>query len=129
MTAVLNLPGGHVAEHDRDVIPISSWTPVRDPKWSFTDAEGHEHHYDGAWATNTRWIETAPAGFDADGEEYNAEGDYHCSVCGEVIVPGTWVDPFPTYITTGETYRWDGRECTRDEWERLVLAAVEEMRG
>lgn len=67
---------------------VEAGMPERDPDWKFVDAAGHGHFYaaDGSLPT-LKWNQQSCTM--GHGEDCDAEGTWHCGLCGEEIQPGT----------------------------------------
>jgi hypothetical protein len=106
---------------ERDMIPCDSITPEPDPRWSFTDQEGHEHRWQrwanaaelkehGDWELPTlEYVVTGVIGCD-DGcgqvDEIDV-GEWRCLACRQVIEPGTRM-PEPGRMIGGPM-RWSAK--------------------
>lgn len=86
---------------------VYSMLPERDPDWTFTDAAGHRHFYDGRRVPTLLrrhgypTLETVEVGtyFCHDCCEEHTEYETRCPLCSEVITPGTRPpNPFGTVI-------------------------------
>lgn len=89
-------PVGCILTIERDIIPISTALPRRNPAWEFTDTQGHYHAYDadGDLPTLTRHVEDKPCdgscGNTCDGspcEGYTVT-TWTCMACDEQVEPG-----------------------------------------
>lgn len=126
--ATINLPGGKTVEIVREMVTVESWMPETDPDWTYVDNDGHRHSTTSVRREmSAKWIETSPAYTDSDGEEYNADGEYRCVDCQEVLHIGTRT-PGPQHIITGESYYIDGERVTKEAAEALVDAYLDKVK-
>ena len=111
-----------------NVEPITFRTaggPSPDPKWKFTDSEGHEHSaYPESpdrptWPTlkwvvdETYWCETC--------RDEHESGHHECAVCGETIEPGMVMKPPETMTRPGLVERFiDDVPVTKEIWDRAL---------
>lgn len=116
-------------------IETTSYSPRRDPSWTFTDAAGHIHDATAALLVRKQDDpDEPPFYFDEDGDEYNAPDHLECSLCGEWITPDTiGPDPWRTFTPgpmTGTLHgtRSDGTDVTinlsREQVEQLQAGTL-----
>lgn len=80
---------------------VFSNLPEPDPRWRYTDSNGHEHYRaERDWPTlewvvdHTYWC--------GDCRDEHDEGHYACRMCGEPVEPGTRPpSPYGVFVTTG----------------------------
>lgn len=88
---------GFTLELTQDAIPFTSLGHYElDPKWSFTDPNGHVH----TSLETLEWIVTSTYWCEDCNDEHD-EGEYRCRVCGEAVEPRyIWKDTsmFTQYI-------------------------------
>jgi len=121
------MPEGKL-EIRRDRIEVGSYHE-KDPKWSFTDKQGHEHRWhipQGAddWKEQKRWkLPTLRAvGFTIyypDGET-GCGVHYYCKRCGELIHPGYRMSPFPRFIAGPAEYYLGGVMIDKAKAESIL---------
>lgn len=83
--------------------------PAPDPKWHFTDAQGHEHHYGDEEERYPTLVWVGEQVWCPDCHEHHEEGHYECARCREEIKPGTVMKgpqtiykPGPLTVTVGD---------------------------
>lgn len=116
---------GHILDVMCEPIEVTPLMPYPDPNWRATDSNGHEHSKTCDGYPTLTWVVDYPeyaAMEDGYLEEYPEQCHYECSICGEVIVPGTTVDTFRRYIPGRMSYCLDGNPITRDEAEAFIAA-------
>lgn len=86
---------------NQDYIPITSSSPSADPDWRYVDREGHGHFRQDNKYPTLDWISFGCSM--GHGDDCDAEGQYECRQCREVIVPGSRIAP-PTSIPGLVTY-------------------------
>jgi len=98
----------------QDWVDATSGVPSIDPNWTFTDAAGHPHSYDGGYRTLRHVIDSQHF---CDGTEgiYNHdphwavdESHYECLICDTVIEPGTIAPYTPQSIPGMRSYTATG---------------------
>ena len=70
-------------ETKREVNYLHSYSSEPDPKWKFTDAQGHYHYISKKEYPTLIWIVDEEAD-----DEYTESGHYECAACNERIEPG-----------------------------------------
>lgn len=101
MSTKYNIEGLGVLEIRQEQISVSTMgSRERAPDWSFTDAAGHVHTYDGA-LTPTLETVREPGYWCPDCHDEHA--DYHlaCRKCGETVNPGTRPAPAASHYMAG----------------------------
>lgn len=89
-------------EIDHDTQVLWSDSPRPDPKWTFTDAQGHFHAYAKGFPT----LDMEMVHVDCDGScggtcggEGFHETHYYCRICREEITPGTIAGPHQSTVS------------------------------
>lgn len=96
-----------------DQIEVTSNLPYLDPRWEWTDPNGHHHTAKGDTFT---FVVDEPGGPDGDGGEYPDEGHYECKVCRVHVVPGiTGPDMYRRFIPGMIHVSINGREVSKAE--------------
>src|SRR4051812_23527275 len=97
----------------QDVHPIYSlggWVR-EDPKWKFTDKQGHQHTYgsnENPYPSLDKRTESEVKWSDIWDEQYEDETIwYECKICQEIVKPGTICDMGPIYQYGCTTYLID----------------------
>ncbi len=117
------LKDGRVLTAETERIETTSLGPRPDPSWSFTDTQGHDHHWDDGYPTLT-WVqdqEDYTVVEDGELESYPGWGHYECSICGEEIRPAQrGPSPFRSFMPAATRYCLDGEPITEDEARALL---------
>lgn len=91
--------GGWSVEVWTDPIEITSLGPELDPRWTYTDGNGHIHTNE---PITYVWVQDEPDYFVDDGDGYVDEmpgrGHYECPICHERLVPGVRYDNTRRYM-------------------------------
>lgn len=131
---------------EQDFQQFTTDSPSPDESWTFTDAAGHEHHYDHgyptlAWVVEERhWCDGTEGIYNHDGHWVDDVAHWECMICGEVIKPRLHppgrVITIPGMKTASASgYRSDGSRITcgwmtEDEVEALTeLMKAEDNEG
>jgi hypothetical protein len=78
---------------DTELIDVTSSSPTPNERWRFTDANGHEHHYDKGYPSlslvidESHWCLGNEGVYAHDPHEAVDRSHYQCRICGEVIEP------------------------------------------
>lgn len=137
MSATLRV-GRWTVDVQQEWIDVTSSFPSPDPRWTYTDQAGHEHHYSNGYPTlryvvdGSHWCDGTEGLYNHDPHLAVDEYHYECQQCGEVIeprlVPGGYPQSIPGMISaTLSGIRRDGIECTyypmgQDAHEALIAA-------
>lgn len=130
----------------QDRIDTTCDIPTLDPRWTFTDAAGHDHHYDRGYPTldyiidASHWCDGHEGMYNHDPHEQADESHYECLICREVIEPGI-LPAFTPQSVPGVTTMTlagpldDGSRITayvgedqEDLWRRLSMTTSPEIR-
>lgn len=98
--------------------------PQPDPEWRGVDSNGHEHYA----VKSGRRRTTYPTLEEAVGEPYwcddcrdeHQDTWYECRICHEKVVPGTFVDPTPQWMSTGGVYYWNGERISSERANEII---------
>lgn len=77
----------------QDWIDVTSERETPNESWRFTDANGHEHHYEHGYPTldlvidESHWCDGTEGIYNHDPHEEIDAAHYECKQCGEVIKP------------------------------------------
>jgi hypothetical protein len=113
-------PGPNL-EVRRERVEVTTALPQPDPRWSYTDAHGHDHAYgtqDDPYPTlarrysETYWCEEC--------DDEHQDTWLECLRCGEMIEPGTVVDTSPRWVPGPKEYVLDGKPISPEEGERIL---------
>lgn len=130
------LPGQHTGLPELEVrheqVEFSTALPQPDPRWTYTDCQGHEHAYGTADEPYpTLAVRYGEPFWDAEAEEEDRESWLACPQCEEKIQPATVVDTNPRYVPGRTEYLVYGEPVSPEEGERLLAlheAAEKERR-
>lgn len=89
------LAGRHQIQYrvSQDVTSYVTDRSSPDETWTFTDAAGHEHHYDHGYPTlawiveEQHWCDGTEGIYNHDGHWVDDVAHWECRICGEVIEP------------------------------------------
>jgi hypothetical protein len=102
-------------------IEVTSGLPQANKSWRYTDRQGHEHYWrDNGYPTlvdvadETYWCNDC-------GEEHT-DSHLECPLCGETIVPGTYIDTFRRFVPGRTVYKLNGEPITKERYEEIVAA-------
>lgn len=106
-SAVWLMPGVELSyEQTGEMVDPGPNVRVRDPEWRAVDSNGHGHFAQ----TKGHLIEyptlewmSVPCAM-GHGDDCDAEGDWHCAICGEVVEPNTNAAK-PEWINGPRRYR------------------------
>lgn len=102
-------------------VEFSTALPQPDPRWSYTDREGHEHAYGTAEepypTLEARYGEPC---WDDDADTEERETWLACPLCGEKITPSTVIDTSPRYLPGRTEYLVYGEPVSAEEGERVL---------
>jgi hypothetical protein len=117
---------GHTLEISTEPIEITSYSPERDPGWTFTDAAGHDHaavmdahHMTVTYPTLVTRSAVREDEFDEDWEPV-VDVWWECPRCGEKITAATRLPVGPRFIPGPVSYMIDGLPATREEADRFL---------
>ena len=106
------------AETDR--IDVTSSLPRPDPKWTYTDQQGHEHYREGNGYPTLVVVLEEPY-WCPDCHDEHQWSHYECPLCGETIEPGLLPpSPYREYIPGMTHYYLNDEEISPDEYQRLL---------
>jgi hypothetical protein len=119
-------PFGELIIH-REVIDVTSSLPKPDPKWTYTDQHGHEHHYDNGYPTLVTVVDETYLCADCNSEHQDTH--LECPLCHEAIEPGT-IGPsgFREFAPGRMSATLDGEPISQERAEE-ILNSMESRRG
>lgn len=138
--------GRWAVEVTQNRIDTTCGIPTLNPRWTFTDAAGHDHRYDHGYPTldyiidASHWCDGYEGYEPHDPHEHVDESHYECLICREVIEPGILPAFTPQSVpgTVDMTLKGplaDGSRVTamvyegqEDLWRRLMMTTTAEIR-
>ena len=109
-----------VLEIEVEMIDVTSGLPQPSKTWRYTDHQGHEHYWQDGYPT-LRWV-VDETYYDEDLGEDVSEGHSECAVCGETIVPGSYVDTFRKVIPGRRSAKLNGELISEEQYNEIVAS-------
>jgi len=102
-----------------EMIDVSSALPRPDKKWTYTDRQGHRHHWDDGYPTLV--VVTEESYWCEDCHDEHTDSHYECPLCGEEIRPGLVGPSLYREYTPGMTsYYLNDEPISEDRYRELV---------